>query len=254
MAQCRRVSKDTTETTEPITLASRTQCLFIRFFERVFKYGGSDAFGPLISYGPQYRRQNNNFDGGSPHVTHIGATAYAYLDSMWMFGYAAEKSVFPMMQEQMPDVVVHFGQSELAGAFNTNLIKRAGINTVHFPEFYFDIADPEYADIDFTRPEDFYSATATHAAMITCESKKYEPVKALAVCHALQKALVPGGKLISPNIETIQQALASGEHNLNCPYDWSNKMPNYLDIMPADVAERVRSNLGNIGTIGVCPG
>ena len=71
--------------------------LRLRFFEKVFKYGGSDEKGPFVSPGPQYRRQNNNFDGGSPHVTHIGATAYAYLDSMWMFGYTAEMSVFPMV-------------------------------------------------------------------------------------------------------------------------------------------------------------
>jgi hypothetical protein len=74
--------------------------LVCRFFENIFKYGGSNEKGPFVSPGPQYRRQNNNFDGGSPHVTHIGATAYAYLDSMWMFGYTAEMSVFPM--------VIHF--------------------------------------------------------------------------------------------------------------------------------------------------
>ena len=187
-------------------------------------------------------------------MRHIGATAYAYLEGMWMFGYTAEKSVFPMMQEQMPDVVVHFGQSELANAYNTGLIKRAGINTVHFPEFYFDITNPEYANVDFTRPEDFFRKTPLHAAMITCESKKYEPVKALAVCHALQQALVrPHGKLVSPNIETIHQALLSGEHDLNCPYDWSDKSPNYLDAMPADVAAKVRSRLGNIGKVPLCP-
>jgi len=74
------------------------------FFETVFKYGGGDEKGPFMSPGPQYRRQNNNFDGGSPHVTHIGATAYAYLDSMWMFGYAAEMSVFPMVSEELSHI------------------------------------------------------------------------------------------------------------------------------------------------------
>lgn len=157
------------------------------------------------------------------------------------------------MQEQMPDVVVHFGQSELAGGYNTGLLRRAGINTVHFPEFYYNIHDPLYADIDFTRPEDFYIETPTHAAMITCESKKYEPVKALAVCHALQQALVPGGKLISPNIDVIHEALRTGAHNLNCPYDWSAKDPEWLDKMPPEVAETVRSSFTNVGTLPTCP-
>lgn len=157
------------------------------------------------------------------------------------------------MQEQMPDVVVHFGQSELQGGYNTGMIKRAGINTVHFPEFYYNINDEEYADVEFTRPEDFYRETPLHAAMITCESKKYEPVKALAVCHALQQALVDGGKLISPNIDTVHEALRSGTHNLNCPYDWSHKDPDWLSKMPNDVAATVEDSLPNIGTVGVCP-
>jgi hypothetical protein len=157
------------------------------------------------------------------------------------------------MQEQMPDVVVHFGQSELAGGYNTGLLRRAGINTVHFPEFYFNIDDPAFADIEFTRPEDFYSETPTHAAMITCESKKYEPAKALAVCYALQQALVPGGKLVSPNIDTIHEALQAGTHNLNCPYDWSHKDPTWLDGMPSDVADVVRASFPNVGNLATCP-
>ena len=71
--------------------------------------------------------------------------------------------------------------------------------------------------------EDFYAATPHHPAMITCESKKYEPAKALAVCHYLQQTLVTGGKLISPNIATIHQAIKDGTHDLDCPYDWANK-------------------------------
>jgi len=89
--------------------------------------------------------------------------------------------------------------------------------------------------------------------MITCESKKYEPVKALAVCHALQQALVEGGKLVSPNIDTIFEALQSGAHNLNCPFDWSSKDPDWLEKMPAEVAETVRSSLGNVGSLPTCP-
>ena len=59
--------------------------------------------------------------------------------------------------------------------------------------------------------------------MITCESKKYEPAKALAVCHYLQQTLVTGGKLISPNIATVHQAIKDGTHDLDCPYDWADK-------------------------------
>jgi hypothetical protein len=123
----------------------------------------------------------------------------------------------------------------------------------HFPEFYFNINDPAYADIDFTRPDDFYSETPTHAAMITCESKKYEPAKALAVCHRLQQALVEGGKLVSPNIEVIHDAIASGAHNLNCPYNWSHKDPDWLDKMPSEVADVVRDSFPNVGTLSTCP-
>ena len=46
-----------------------------------------------------------------------------------------------MLEEQMPDVVVHFAQSELNGAVNKGMVKRAGINTVHFPEFFWDVTD-----------------------------------------------------------------------------------------------------------------
>jgi len=52
------------------------------FFETVFKYGGRDTSGPFLSAGPEWVRQNQNFDSGNPHKTHVGATAYAYLDSM----------------------------------------------------------------------------------------------------------------------------------------------------------------------------
>jgi hypothetical protein len=195
----------------------------------------------------------DSFDGGSPHVTHIGATAYSYLDSMWLFGYTAEYAVYPMMQEQMPDVVVHFGQSELAGGFNTGLIKRAGINTVHIPEFYWNTTDETFVDWMGSKPSEYYKDTTVSAAMITCESKKYEPVKAFAVCHQLQQALVPGGKLISPYIQEIHEALKSGEHDLNCPYDWSDKRPGFLDDYPEHVREKVIRSLPNIGTAVNCP-
>jgi len=232
----------------------------------------------IVTYGPVWRRQNNNFDGGSvsalcsekaccmfwvlylmscqllpqPHVTHIGATAYGYLDSLWLFGYGAEMGAYPMMQEQMPDAVVHFGQSELAGAYNTNLIKRAGINTVHIPEFYWNTTNTSFADWEGSRPIDYYEETTVSAAMITCESKKYEPVKALAVCYQLQQALVPGGKLISPHIQQIQDAIASGAHDLDCPYDWSDFKDDYMANYPEDLRQKVAAKLSNIGVSRVC--
>jgi hypothetical protein len=194
----------------------------------------------------------SSFDGGSPHLTHIGATAYAYLDSLWMFGYAAEMGVFPMMEEQFPDVVVHFGQSELAGSYNGGLIKRAGINTVHIPEFYWNTTDETFVDWAGSKPIEYYEETTVSAAMITCESKKYEPVKAFAVCYQLQQSLVPGGKLFSPYIDIIQEAIRSGEHDLDCPYDWSDKRPGYLADYPEDIRNLVTSKLGNIGNSRVC--
>jgi len=130
-----------------------------------------------------------------------------------MSGYVAEKGFYPMLQG-MPDVVVHFGQSELTGAvMGTHYYKRAGINTVHFPEFYWDTSKTyynstggvwkPYRDGSF---EDKHPQYPWHPAMITCESKKYEPAKALAVCDYLQKKLVAGGKLISPYKDAIHGA------------------------------------------------
>ena len=78
----------------------------------------------------------------------------------------------------MPDVVVHFAQSELNGAVNKGMVKRAGINTVHFPEFYWDVTSTGgWKSGHDAAYEDFYAATPHHPAMITCESKKYEPAK-----------------------------------------------------------------------------
>ena len=81
--------------------------------------------------GPVWYGQNTNFDKGD-HQHHILASAYAYLDDLWSHGYVSEKAMFPMLEEQMPDVVVHFAQSELNGAVNKGMVKRAGINTVRF--------------------------------------------------------------------------------------------------------------------------
>ena len=79
--------------------------------------------------GPVWYGQNTNFDKGD-HKHHILASAYAYLDDLWIHGYVSEKAMFPMLEEQMPDVVVHFAQSEMNGAVNLGMVKRAGINTV----------------------------------------------------------------------------------------------------------------------------
>ena len=88
--------------------------------------------------------------------------------------------------------------------------------------------------------------------MITCESKKYEPVKAFAVCYQLQQALVPGGKLISPYKDIIHEALKEGKHDPDCPYDWSSKKTDYLETYPPYLKELVESKKGNRGTIPTC--
>lgn len=101
-------------------------------YEGVQMYGGESSPDgtPAISYGPVWRGQNFGFLNGSQR-NRIGASANAYLESQWIYGYVSEFAMFPMMEEGMPDVVVHFGQSELGGAYTTSLVRRAGINTVH---------------------------------------------------------------------------------------------------------------------------
>lgn len=217
------------------------------FFETVFKYGGKED---AVDYGPVWEGQNFNFDNGH-HKQHIGATAYAYLDDLWLFGYVSEMAMYPMLQT-LPDVVVHFAQSELNGAHNLGMIKRAGINTVHIPEFYWNTTDSTFVDWTGSRPIDFYSETTITAAMITCESKKYEPVKAMAVCYQLQQSLVENGKLISPYKDIIHDALKTGKHDLNCPYNWTYIDPDYLEAYPADIKERVLAAQGNRGTVPTC--
>lgn len=216
------------------------------FFESVFDYGGKNG----TTYGPVWEGQNFNFDNGH-HRQHIGASAYAYLDDLWIFGYVAEHAMYPMLQT-LPDVVVHFAQSELNGAHNGGMIKRAGINTVHIPEFYWNTTSDEFVDWVGSRPIDYYNGTTISAAMITCESKKYEPVKAFAVCYQLQQALVPGGKLISPYIDIIHDALKTGEHDLDCPYNWTAKDPDYLEAYPPYLKEKVLSKMSNRGSIPTC--
>lgn len=222
-------------------------------YEGVQMYGGE--FAPdgkaAISYGPVWRGQNFGFLNGSQRGR-PGASALSYLEAQWIYGYVSEFAMFPMMEEQMPDVVVHFGQSELAGAYTTSLVRRAGINTVHIPQFYWNNTDETFVDWVGSRPDDYYKETTISSAMITCESKKYEPIKAFAVCHALQQALVPGGKLISPYIDIVHEALMTGKHDLDCPYDWSEKRPDYLDGYPEYLARRVESKLGNIGNVPNC--
>lgn len=213
------------------------------FFESIFRYGGSDA----MSYGPVWQGQNFN-----NHRNHVGATAYAYLDDLWVHGYVAEKAMYPML-EALPDVVVHFGQSELQGRSDTGLIKRAGINTVHLPEFYWNTTDAAFADWDGSKPIDYYAQTTVSAAMITCESKKYEMYKAMAVCNYLQQTLVENGKLISPYIDTIHTALKDGTHDLDCPYDWSAKKPDFLESYPPYLRTKVENALeNNVGKVAFC--
>jgi len=177
---------------------------------------------------------------------------------MWITGYVAELGVYEMLQG-MPDVVVHFGQSELTGeVLGTHMYKRAGINTVHFPEFYFNSSDVgDWTPYRAQSFEDKHPATPHHPAMITCESKKYEPAKALAVCSYLQRTLVEGGKLISPNKDFIHTEIMEGRWDLDCPYDWSNK-PGYEDYpdgvegMPEYLKERIKAKYSNIGVSPLC--
>ena len=150
--------------------------------------------------GPVWYGQNTNFDKGD-HKHHILASAYALRRASDHTAHAPttllltrspphpdapRRPVDPTSSpvrctrcsRQMPDVVVHFAQSELNGAVNKGMVKRAGINTVHFPEFFWDVTDTGgWKSGHDAAYEDFYSATPHHPAMITCESKKYEPAK-----------------------------------------------------------------------------
>lgn len=229
----------------------------VDFFEDLGPAWGYGS-GKGKTYGPVWVGQNYNFEQNF-HKSHIGTSAYAYLDDLWIHGYVSEMGMFPALA-QLPDVVVHFSNSELgatSGMLGT--IKRAGINTVHIPEFYWNTTDGAFVDYvkhsdgkELSRPDDYYKETTVSAAMITCESKKYEPVKAFAVCAALQKTLVPGGKLISQYKDKIHAALKDGSHDLHCPFDWSKKMPGYLDKYPASIKAKVEAKMSNIGKMPNC--
>merc|ERR1719378_1756989 len=99
------------------------------------------------------------------------------------------------------------------------------MNSVHFPEFYYNVSEYFYPGSEW-KPyrdgsfEDKHPEIPIHAAMVTCESKKYEPAKALAFCNYLQKKLVAGGKLFSPYKDKINEDLKSGKWDLDCPYDY----------------------------------
>jgi len=93
--------------------------------------------------------------------------------------------------------------------------------------------------------------------MITCESKKYEPAKALAVCNYLQKTLVPGGKLFSPYKDKVHTALKSGEWDLDCPHDYSGKegyegYPDSIEEMPEYLKKKIKAKMVNIGKSPLC--
>jgi len=230
----------------------------VDFFEGLgpaWQYGS----GKGTTYGPVWVGQNYNFEQNF-HKSHIGASAYSYLEDLWIHGYVAEKSMYPRLAA-LPDVVVSFSNSELgATSGQLGMIKRAGINTVHIPQMYWNTTDPAFASYTthsdgesiLSRPDEYYSATTVSAAMITCESKKYEPVKAFAVCAHLQKTLVTGGKLISPYKDIIHEALKSGAHDLHCPFDWSSKKPDYLAAYPAALKAKVEAKMSNVGKMPNC--
>jgi len=229
----------------------------VDFFEDLGPAWGYGS-GKGKAYGPVWVGQNYNFEQNF-HKSHIGTSAYAYLDDLWIHGYVAEHGMFPALA-QLPDVVVHFSNSELGATSGVlGMIKRAGINTVHIPEFYWNTTDGTFVSYvnhgdggELSRPDDYYKETTVSAAMITCESKKYEPAKAFAVCAHLQKTLVAGGKLISPHKDTIHAALKSGAHDLHCPFDWSKKMPGYLEKYPAAIKAKVEAKMANIGKMPNC--
>lgn len=75
--------------------------------------------------------------------------------------------------------------------------------------------------------------------MIVCESKKFEPVKAFAVYYQFQQSLVPGRTLIYPYKDIVHEALKSGQHDLDCPYNQTEKKANYLDTYPEHTQEKV---------------
>jgi len=219
----------------------------VEFFEDKWEYGN----GRGVTYGPVWVGQNYNFEQGH-QKQHIGASAYAYLEDLWIHGYVAEKAMYPMLEE-LPDVVVHFSNSELGGNHpQLGLIKRAGINTVHIPEFYWNTTNETFAGWSGSKPDDYFHKTTLSAAMITCESKKYEPVKALAVCAHLQKTLVEGGKLISPVKDVIHQALTSGEHDLHCPFNWEGKMTDFMKNYPEEIRSKVEEKMAKNGTFPAC--
>ena len=83
------------------------------------------------------------------------------------------------------------------------------------------------------------------------------PPQALAVCDYLQKELVAGGKLISPNIATIHAAIKDGTHDLDCPYLWDDKpgyagYPDSVAGMPEYLKAKIHAKKKNIGKSVSC--
>ena len=58
--------------------------------------------------------------------------------------------------------------------------------------------------------------------------------------------------MISPYKDIIHEALKSGEHDLDCPYDWTEKKANYLDAYPEHIKVKVMKKMKNRGTIPTC--
>ena len=82
-------------------------------------------------------------------------------------------------------------------------------------------------------------------------------LQALAVCDYLQKELVAGGKLISPNIATIHAAIKDGTHDLDCPYLWDDKpgyagYPDSVAGMPEYLKAKIHAKKKNIGKSVSC--
>ena len=61
-----------------------------------------------------------------------------------------------------------------------------------------------------------------------------------------------GGKLISEYKDIIHEALKTGKHDLDCPYNWTSSSADYLEGYPEYLRDRVMTKMSNRGTIATC--
>ena len=58
--------------------------------------------------------------------------------------------------------------------------------------------------------------------------------------------------MISEYKDIIHEALKTGEHDLDCPYNWTGVNPDYLDGYPDYLKDKVMSKFSNRGLIPTC--